>query len=122
MTATRTPTHHRCAGALDGRPASRGHPRHRRARAEAGLHPELVRRFVDLGLLEPVRVPAATPLSRAMPPRGSRAHALRRDLGLSYAGAVLACELLARIDELEARLRRYEPPTTPEVTTWIRTS
>jgi hypothetical protein len=28
---------------------------------------------------------------------------------LSYAGAVLACELLARIDELEERLRRYEP-------------
>ena len=33
---------------------------------------------------------------------------LRRDLGLNWAGAVLACELLARIDELERRLRRYE--------------
>jgi hypothetical protein len=33
---------------------------------------------------------------------------LRRDLGVNLAGALLACDLLARIDELEARLRRYE--------------
>jgi hypothetical protein len=69
---------------------------------EAGLHPELVRRFVRLGLVEPVfRRDAAARLAMAA--------RLRRDLGLSYAGAVLACELLARIDELEERLRRYEP-------------
>jgi hypothetical protein len=35
---------------------------------------------------------------------------LRRDLGLNYAGAILACDLLARIEELEARLSRHEPP------------
>jgi hypothetical protein len=29
---------------------------------------------------------------------------LRRDLGLNYAGAILACDLLTRIDELETRL------------------
>jgi hypothetical protein len=29
---------------------------------------------------------------------------LHRDLGVNYAGAVLACELLARIDQLEQRL------------------
>jgi len=70
---------------------------------DAGLHPELVRRFVRLGLVEPVfRRDAAARLAKAA--------RLRRDLGLSYAGAVLACELLARIDELEERLRRYEPP------------
>ena len=34
----------------------------------------------------------------------ARASRLRRDLGLNYSGAVLACELLARIDELEQRL------------------
>ena len=33
---------------------------------------------------------------------------LRRDLGLNYAGALLAGELLDRIDLLEQRLRRYE--------------
>jgi chaperone modulatory protein CbpM len=67
---------------------------------EAGVHPDLVRRFVALGLLEPYPRDAAARIARA-----SR---LRRDLGLNYAGAVLACELLARIDELEQRLRRYE--------------
>jgi hypothetical protein len=67
---------------------------------EAGVHPDLVRRFVALGLLEPYPRDAAARIARAA--------RLRRDLGLNYAGAVLACELLARIDELERRLRRYE--------------
>jgi hypothetical protein len=74
---------------------------------EAGLHPDLVRRFEQLGLIE----------GRGSPPRYRRdaaarlalAARLRRDLALNYAGAVLASELLARIDELEERLSRYEP-------------
>jgi hypothetical protein len=69
---------------------------------EAGLHPDLVQRFVRLGLVEPGDIDA--------PARLARAARLRRDLGLSYAGAILACDLLARIDELEERLRRYERP------------
>jgi hypothetical protein len=68
---------------------------------EAGVHPELVERFVALGFLEPYPRDAAARIARAA--------RLRRDLGLNYAGAVLACELLARIDDLERRLRRYEP-------------
>jgi MerR-like DNA binding protein len=68
---------------------------------EADVHPDLVRRFVALGLLEPYPVDAAARIARAA--------RLRRDLGLNYAGAVLACELLARIDELQRRLSRYEP-------------
>jgi chaperone modulatory protein CbpM len=68
---------------------------------EAGLHPALVRRFVAYGLVEePFPPDAAATLARAA--------RLRRDLALNLAGAALACELLARIDELEARLRRYE--------------
>ena len=79
---------------------------------EAGLHPDLVRRFVRLGLLEPVGGTARAPLfPRDAAARLARASRLRRDLGLSYAGAVLASQLLARIDDLEARLRRYEPPS-----------
>jgi hypothetical protein len=39
----------------------------------------------------------------------ARAARLRRDLGLNWAGAVLATELLVRIDDLERRLSRYEP-------------
>jgi hypothetical protein len=78
---------------------------------EAGLHPELVRRFVRLGLVEPGGGTERAPLfPRDAAARLARAARLRRDLGLSYAGAVLACELLARIDELEERLRRYATP------------
>jgi hypothetical protein len=69
---------------------------------QAGLHPELVRRLVRLGAVEPDAIDAAAQLARV-----SR---LRRDLGLSYVAAIFACDLLARIDELEAQLR------------WIRTS
>jgi hypothetical protein len=78
---------------------------------EAGLHPEVVRRFVELGLLDPL--PGAWPAPRFpidAAARLARASRLRRDLSLSYAAAVFATELLARIDELEARLRVYESP------------
>jgi hypothetical protein len=66
----------------------------------ADMHPDLVERFVRLGLVDPGEADAAARLAQAA--------RLRRDLGIGYGGAVLACQLLARIDELEARLRRYE--------------
>jgi MerR HTH family regulatory protein len=78
--------------------------------SEAGLHPELVRRLIRLGVITPRGGTAAAPLfPRDAAAQLARIARLRRDLGLNYAGAVLACELLARIDELERRLRRYEP-------------
>jgi hypothetical protein len=43
----------------------------------------------------------------------ARAVRLRRDLGLNYAGALLACTLLDRIEQLEARLRQYESASRP---------
>jgi hypothetical protein len=64
---------------------------------DAGLHPDLVRRLLRMGAVEPEAVDAAARLARIM--------RLRRDLGLNYAGAILACELLARIERLEARDR-----------------
>ncbi|HMJ35876.1 MAG TPA: chaperone modulator CbpM [Baekduia sp.] len=66
---------------------------------ESGLHPDVVRRLVRLGLVTPPFGPDAAA-------RLARASRLRRDLGLNYSGAVLATELLARIDELEGRLAR----------------
>jgi chaperone modulatory protein CbpM len=74
-----------------------------RVAREAGVRPELARAFFRQGVLEPPETTAAVVLARAA--------RLRRDLDLNYAGAALAIELLARIDELEARLRRYEAPT-----------
>jgi hypothetical protein len=70
---------------------------------DAGLHPDLVRRLVRLGAVDP-----PFPLDAAA--RLTRVLRLRRDLGLNYAGALLAVDLLARIDQLETRLRRYETP------------
>lgn len=75
---------------------------------EAGLHPDLVRRFIALGLLEPVQETPVAVFPRDAAARLARAARLRRDLGLNYAGAVLACELLQRIETLEQRLARYE--------------
>ena len=65
---------------------------------DSGLHPDLVRRLIRAGYVARDEPPA----------RLARAMRLRRDLGVNLAGALLACDLLARIDELEARLRRYE--------------
>jgi hypothetical protein len=77
---------------------------------EAGMHPELVRRFVALGLLDADSGTPDAPLFwRGAAARLARAGRLRRDLGLNYAGAILACQLLERIDRLETRLRVYEP-------------
>ena len=73
---------------------------------QAGVKTVHARRYLELGLFEPHRAAAAGtprfgPRSAA---RVARAERLRRDLGLNYAGAVLVCELLDRINELEARL------------------
>jgi len=78
-----------------------------------GLHPDLVRRLIRIGAIDPFAWDAA--------PRLARIVRLRRDLGLNYAGAVLACDLLARIDELEARLGRgASPRRSLEELEWIR--
>lgn len=90
----------------------------------AGIHPDLVRKLIALGLIEPGGGTAAAPLFRRQDgPMLARAIRLRRDLGLNYEGAVLACELLARIDELEERLRGRAPANPQhEVITWTRTA
>ena len=71
---------------------------------QAGLRVSVVRRYLALGLFEPSagtgRAPLFAPSSAA---RAAKADRLRRDLGLNPAGAVLACELLDRIRELESR-------------------
>ena len=63
----------------------------------SGLHPDLVRRLIALDAVDPLDWDAAARLARLV--------RLRRDLGLNVAGAALACDLLERIEELEARRR-----------------
>jgi chaperone modulatory protein CbpM len=72
----------------------------------AGLHPDLVRRFVALGLLEPVQ--GATGELRFPPAqlaRASRLQRLRAGFALNYAALGLVCDLLDRIALLETQLR-----------------
>jgi chaperone modulatory protein CbpM len=70
----------------------------------AGVRIALVRRYLEFGLFEAhpqaAESPRYDPSSAA---RVARAERMRRDLGLNCAGAVLVCELLDRIRELESR-------------------
>lgn len=79
--------------------------------AAAGMHPELVRRFVSLGILDaavdlagdlwfdPGQVAAAARIQR-----------LRSGFALNYASIGLVCDLLDRITELQTALRRAQGP------------
>jgi hypothetical protein len=92
--------------------------------AEANIHPELARRLIGLGLLAPSGGTRAAPtFERQDALLLSRAVRLHRDLGVNWAGAVLACELLARIDRLEQLLAARAPGNTQhEEITWTRTA
>jgi hypothetical protein len=70
----------------------------------AGVRIALVRHYLEFGLFEPHPEPSEAPrYDPRNAARVARAERLRRDLGLNYAGAVLVCELLDRIRELEGR-------------------
>jgi DNA-binding transcriptional MerR regulator len=74
--------------------------------ARAGIAPELVRRFVALGLLEPSqdatgRLWFGAPQLRAV----ARIQRLRAGLSLNYAALGLVMDLLDRVEALEAALR-----------------
>ncbi|MGI5237738.1 chaperone modulator CbpM [Dactylosporangium sp. CA-139066] len=75
--------------------------------AAAGVHPQLVMRFVALGLLEPVRGERGEPLfPGGQLARLARIRRLRAALPLNYAAVGVVLDLLARIDDLEEELRR----------------
>jgi chaperone modulatory protein CbpM len=83
-----------------------------------GLHPEIVRRLVALGLLEPARVAkgelwfAPDQLVAA-----ARIRRLRAGFGLNYAALGLVVDLLDRVARLEAALRtRSQTPGGPSWT------
>jgi chaperone modulatory protein CbpM len=88
----------------------------------SGLHPELVRRLVALGLLEPVRDSGGRlwfPQSQVA--AAARLQRLRTGLALNYAALGLVVDLLDRIAALEAELRRRPLPHDPGGSTWTPT-
>ncbi|MFE7122958.1 chaperone modulator CbpM [Streptomyces sp. NPDC057617] len=73
----------------------------------SGLHPEMVRRMVALGLVEASRDAAGRLwFDPSAPRRLARVQRLRAGLPLNYASIGLVLDLLDRISLLEAALRR----------------
>jgi hypothetical protein len=78
----------------------------------AGLHPDVVRRFVALGLIEASRDQSGGLwLTPSQLPAVARLQRLRAGFGLNYAALGLVVDLLDRIARLEAQQRRH-PSTT----------
>jgi hypothetical protein len=80
----------------------------------AGLHPELVGRLVQLGLLD-AEVDAGGRLWFAPEDlsRAARIQRLRAGLCLNYAALGVVLDLLDRIEALEATVRASRPAATP---------
>jgi len=81
--------------------------------ALTGLHPDLIRRLVILGLIEAGRDPA----DELWFPRGqiaavARLQRLRAGFALNYAALGLVADLLDRIAALEAALRTNRRPVS----------
>ena len=77
----------------------------------AGVHPELVRRLVALGLLRATRRGGDLWLDPEELATVARVQRLRAGLSLNYASIGLVLDLLDRIEELEAALRAPGHPT-----------
>ncbi|OPF76738.1 MerR family transcriptional regulator [Streptomyces antioxidans] len=72
-----------------------------------GLHPELIRRFVTLGLIDAERDASGQLVFAPDAPAAlARVERLHTGLCLNYASIGLVLDLLDRINRLEAALRR----------------
>src|ERR1700754_3458054 len=94
--------------------------------SHAGLHPEIVRRFVVLGLLDATRQGDDLRFEPDELATVGRIQRLRAGLSLNYAAIGLVLDLLDRIDRLESALTtaqttaRLVPSTTVVRTRSVR--
>lgn len=73
----------------------------------AGVHPELIERFIEYGLLEPVASEAPDPLfGISAIERLRRIVRLRRDLGVNLPGVAVILEMRERMEQLQKELER----------------
>ncbi len=75
------------------------------------LHPELIERFVHLGLIDPVgrdQRDDALLFDEAVIPLVKKIIRLRNDLGINYAGIGVVLDLLDRLDAIERRVQVLE--------------
>lgn len=75
-----------------------------------GVHPDLIDRFVALGLLDYAGHPAGGEAHFHAEAIGAvrRILRLRNQLGVNYAGIGVILELMSRIDDLEDQIRELE--------------
>jgi chaperone modulatory protein CbpM len=79
--------------------------------AATGMHPELVRRFVSLGILDATSDRAGVLwFAPGQVAAAARIQRLRSGFALNYAAIGLVCDLLDRITELQTALRRAQGP------------
>jgi MerR family transcriptional regulator, heat shock protein HspR len=71
----------------------------------AGLHPELVEKFIEYGLIEPSKSAGSNPLfSFSSVERLRRIMRLRRDLGVNLAAVGVILEMRERMENLQREL------------------
>jgi chaperone modulatory protein CbpM len=88
----------------------------------AGVHPELVARLVRLGLLDAtLDIHGELLFDPAELGRLARIQRLREGLSVNYAALGLVLDLLDRIDDLEAALRRRPRSHGGSNRRWTRT-
>ncbi len=72
----------------------------------ARLHPEMVDKLVDWGLIDPMKWEPRLLFPETTVPRIWRIMRLRRDLGINWSGIGVVLDLLDKIEELEREITR----------------
>jgi hypothetical protein len=73
---------------------------------QACVHPDLLEKMVDLGLIEPVQLNPQMLFAPDAVADACKAVRLRNQLGINWAGVGLVMDLLKRIGDLERQLEK----------------